>query len=111
MGLLEQHQEFIHYETDKIEMGISEAKEFTVDKPHYHTKNLEINYILDGTVKVLHNGEETVFHQGDIFIIEKNERYITKLDKGSKILFIKTPGGNDKIIDTEFNNENWTKEF
>ena len=84
-GRLKKEQPFLKHIDDDIEIGISNYVTFTADKPHMHTQCTEHNYVLRGKMKVkLLDGscEEYEFS-------EKNEA-------GTRVLFIKSPGINDK---------------
>ncbi len=90
--------EYIH--TDAYEIGLTEYSVYTFEKPHCHTFNNEYNYVLEGQIKVLllKEGKETVFGAGDLFVITPNEPYVCKGIGGTRILFSKVPGGNDKVL-------------
>ena len=86
--------------TDGYEIGISYYKEDTFDAPHVHLSNDEYNYIIEGSVKIylFKEDKEYTFSKGDMFIILKDEAYATKAQKGTKVIFSKYPGGNDKKL-------------
>lgn len=86
--------------TDGYEIGISSYKEDTFDAPHVHLANDEYNYIIEGSVKIyiFKENKEYVFNKGDMFIISKDEAYAAKAKKGTKVIFSKFPGGNDKKL-------------
>ncbi len=89
-----------HIQTDGYEIGISQYREFTFEKPHIHSFNHEYNFVLEGQIKVLllRTGQEILLKKGDLFLIEPNEPYVGKSLPGTKTLFSKTPGGNDKVL-------------
>lgn len=99
-GKLKSDNSVDHFDFQKYEMGISDYKEFKADAPHVHLNNYEYNYVLEGQIKVLlvEEGKEYTFHRGDIFLIEPNMKYATKCLGGTRILFTKVPGGNDKVL-------------
>ena len=89
-----------HIPTSAYEIGISDYKKFTCDAPHIHTFNTEYNYVLEGEIKILliDKNQEFHFKKGDLFVIYLNEPYVGKSQAGTKTLFSKVPGGNDKEL-------------
>ncbi len=89
-----------HVQTDGYELGMTDYPVFTCEKAHVHTVNREFNYVISGAVKILLLNErvEYVFYAGDLFVIDKNEPHIGKELPGTRILFSKVPGGNDKVL-------------
>lgn len=89
-----------HVPTPAYEIGISDYKTYTCDAPHIHTFNTEFNYVLEGEIKVLliEKNQEFHFKKGDLFVIHPDEPYIGKSLAGTKTLFSKVPGGNDKQL-------------
>lgn len=89
-----------HIKTDGYEIGISYYPQFSVDKPHYHYYNTEYNYVISGEMKVLLIKEEKQIQlkTGDLLVIHPDEPYICKSLPGTKVLFSKVPGGNDKVV-------------
>ncbi len=84
-----------------IEIGISYYEYFTADKPHVHPVCTDYSYVLDGQVKImlLDGSMEThTFNKGDFYMIPPGQPHVTKNCEGTKILFIKSPGMNDKTI-------------
>ena len=100
-----------HIPTDGFELGISDYKAFTAEAAHTHTENGEYNYILAGHLKVyiFHEKKEYTLSAGDLFLIEPHMPYCTKALAGTRVLFAKTPGGNDKQLNPELDAllENW----
>ncbi len=90
-----------HIHTDAYEIGITEYKEYTAEKPHRHTFNDEYNYVIEGRIKVLLLSEkrEEEFGTGDLFVITPNEPYACKATAGTRVIFSKVPGGNDKVLE------------
>lgn len=99
-GNLNRNQPFEHIKTSDLEIGISNYQDFTSDMPHEHIWNNEYNIILQGEIKVYIFNEhmEYIFHKDDLFLIEPNMQYIVKANKDTQVLFIKSPGGNDKKL-------------
>lgn len=106
-GRLSREQKHLKHIDDDIEIGVSLYKEFTADKPHMHPVATEHGYVLQGSVKVKlldGSGREYQFNEGDFFVLRTGIGYATKNAKNTKVLFIKSPGINDKTlvkIDTE----------
>ena len=89
-----------HYEED-AEIGMSYYKEFTADKPHMHPICTEHAYVLEGALRILlldGSKKEYEFLPGDFFALEPDVPYAGKNKAGTRILFIKTPGANDKTL-------------
>ena len=97
-GNLKEPSPLKHIQTDGYEIGISQYEKRTVEKRHLHRWNTEYNYIIRGRVDVFVNDECYSFTEGDLFIIEPNEPYSVIAEKGTKVIFSKLPGGNDKEL-------------
>ena len=98
-GHLQRPQPHLQHIEDDIEVGISHYRTFTADKPHVHPVATEHGYILQGCLRLrLLDGseQEQEFHAGDFFVLQPGIGYATKSAPGTKILFIKAPGINDK---------------
>lgn len=99
-GHLEKPQILQHIDDD-IEIGISQYREFTANIPHMHPIATEHNYILEGCIRIrLCDGSdaELEFKAGDFFVLRPGTPYASKNAAGTKILFVKTPGINDKTV-------------
>ena len=115
-GDLKNFTDLNYIKTSGLEIGISKYKEFKYDKAHLHKWNNEYNYVLEGEIKVYIFSEAKEYHfkKGDLFNIEPNMAYMTKSIAVTDILFVKSPGGNDKsLIDISDNNQflEWTKSW
>ena len=100
-GNLTKEQKHLPYIADDIEVGISNYTEFTADKPHMHPVATEHGYILQGALRIKRldsNQEAEEFRTGDFFVIQKGIPYASKSIAGTKVLFIKSPGINDKTV-------------
>lgn len=99
-GKLSDPEDFEFVETDGLEIGISHYDQFTVEKAHLHKWNQEYNFIMKGKVKVylFDENKEYEFHQDDMYVIEPGMSYITKAQAGTEVIFVKSPGGNDKEL-------------
>lgn len=85
---------------DGLEIGISHYDSFTAEKAHFHKWNTEYNIVKKGTVKVyvFEERKEYVLNEDDMYVIEPGKAYITKAQPGTEVLFVKSPGGNDKEL-------------
>ena len=110
-GRLTREQVHLPCITDDIEIGISHYKTFTADKPHAHPVATEHGYVLQGAVRFKQlSGEmnEYEFRTGDFFVVQKGTPYATKNMAGTKVLFIKSPGINDKtLVDIDYETKVW----
>ena len=98
-GHLQRPHPHLQHIEDDIEVGISHYKEFTADKPHVHPVATEHGYVLEGSLRLLlldGSDREAQFNAGDFFVLQPGVGYATKNAAGTKILFIKSPGINDK---------------
>ena len=88
-----------HIDAD-IEVGTSVYREFTADKPHVHPVCTEYNCVLSGAVRLLDisAGEEHEFCAGDFWVLRPGTPYATKNAAGTRVLFIKAPSENDKML-------------
>lgn len=114
-GHLQREQPHLQHIDDDIEIGISFYREFTADKPHMHPIATEHSYILQGCLRLrLLDGSnmEYEFHKGDLFVLRPSVGYATKCAPDTKILFIKSPAGNDKtLIEPDRKTEEWLKSW
>lgn len=99
-GKLSVPQPVEHIPTDGLEIGISRYRSFMAEKPHLHSSNTEYNLVRSGEVKVWLPKEqkEYTLGAGDLFVIEPDMPYATKAVAGTEVLFVKSPGGNDKVL-------------
>ena len=89
-----------HIPTDGYEIGISHYRQFTFEQAHLHSYNREFNYVMEGSIKIflLREEKEYEFHAGDLFVINVDEPYVGKSAPGTRVIFSKVPGGNDKVL-------------
>ena len=82
----------------QLEIGITDYKEFTVEKPHVHDQTHEYQYMLQGETEYMNvdTGEVFRFSEGDFYYIPTHTPYAQKSKPGTRILCIKTPSLNDK---------------
>lgn len=106
-GKLMREQKYLRHIDDDIEIGVSYYEEFTADKPHMHPVATEHGYILQGSMRMRildGSNNEFQFLAGDFFVLRPGVAYATKNAADTKILFIKSPGINDKTV-IELNDE------
>lgn len=110
-GHLSVPQPSLKHIDDDIEIGMSLYKEFTADTPHVHPVCTEHAYILQGAIRIKlldGSGEEQEFKAGDFFLLRPGTPYATKNAPGTQVLFIKSPGMNDKtIVETDEETKKW----
>ena len=99
-GDLAEPEAFESVKTDGLEIGVSHYDVNTAEKAHFHKWNHEYNVIRKGAVKVyvFNEHKEYEFHQDDMYVIEPGMEYVTKAIAGTEVLFVKSPGGNDKEL-------------
>lgn len=110
-GRLSLPQSMPHLDQD-LEMGMSYYARFTCDKPHLHDCNCEFNYIAEGETHLLDlaSGKVWVLPAGSAFILKPNTPYVTKHTAGTRVVFFKAPGGNDKrIVNVPPEAEEWMR--
>lgn len=113
-GNLAMPQQLKNIQDNDVEVGLTCYTEYKCEKPHYHTRCTEYQYVLSGESKYLdlETGTEYKVGQGDFFVIRPFTKYYQKSVKGTKILFFKSPGGNDKTeIELEKIYSDWGKEY
>ena len=101
VGQLKLPQSLSHIDDGNIEIGITDYKEYTSEPPHSHKVAFEYQYMISGETKYLDidTNEETYYTAGDFYRIEPGTKYAQKALGGTTILFVKTPPGNDKIVE------------
>ena len=113
-GHLGRPQILDHFDED-IEIGMSYYEEFTADKPHVHPVCAEHGYVLEGALRIrLLDGskKEFEFLPGDFFALEPGIPYAGKNKKGTRILFIKAPGMNDKtLVEPDEETKKWLNKW
>ena len=100
VGHLSRPQGLCHIEDENIEVGITSYREYKSEPAHFHPIVTEYQYVIMGNTKYidLKSNEELEFKTGDFFMIPSGTPYAQKSTGGTVILFIKTPGGNDKTL-------------
>lgn len=114
VGELALPQELEYLRDSHVEAGITEYKEYTIEKPHYHTTTTEYIYVISGESKYMNvnTREETFVKQGDFYVIHSGITYAQKSNAGLKVIFFKYPSGNDKIcVEDDGSLEEWYSIF
>lgn len=110
-GMLQNPQHELEYIEDDIEIGISRYKKFTPDVPHMHPVATEHAYVLEGSMRVKlldGSGKEYEINAGDFFVLRPQNAYATKNQAGTTVLFVKSPGGNDKyVVEVDEETKKW----
>ena len=100
VGNLKLPQKLDFINSEALEVGISSYAEYTEEVPHLHTAANEYQYVISGWTKYCNTDtlEEFEFKKGDFYAIETGTPYAQKCKAGTKILFIKVPSVNDKVL-------------
>lgn len=98
-GSLNEPQALRHLDDGELEVGISVYPTDTVDTPHRHERAREYQYVLAGRLDILELGSGRVhtLRAGDFYVIERQTAYAQRVAAGTRVLFWKNPGGNDKV--------------
>lgn len=113
VGNLKLPQDLDHIYDGNVEVGMAYYKEFTSDIPHVHEKVTEYQLILKGysEIKNLITGEVTELSEGDFYVVQKETPYAQKSSEGTKLIFFKFPGVNDKeIVEIDDLTKSWLEE-
>ena len=114
VGDLQKPQALQHVPNSLIEIGITRYEnEGKLEAPHRHKQAFEFQYMMAGLTAYLDltTAEEHVFRKGDFYVIEPGAVYAQKSARGTEILFIKVPPGNDKVpVDITPEVEAWFRE-
>lgn len=117
-GRLSKPEAINHILTEGLEIGVSHYETFTAEKAHVHLWNNEYNFVRSGSVKVyvFDEQKEYEFHQDDMYVIEPGMGYITKALPDTEVVFVKSPGGNDKQLLSQTDairrwGENWDEKM
>lgn len=100
VGDLALPQKLAYLHDPNVEVGMTEYKKYTVEKPHYHELTTEYMYVIEGKSRYLlcETKEEFEVRKGDFYLIRKGVVYAQKSLPGLKLLFFKYPSGNDKVV-------------
>ncbi len=110
VGDLKLPQTIQHIENKDVEIGISAYKHNEIEEAHYHTDQIEFQYMIYGKTEYINldTNEKFLFTEGDFYCIETGTKYTQRIYGKTKILFIKLPAINDKqLVDIEKNIQNW----
>lgn len=113
-GNLGRPQEVLPHVADTaLEMGMSFYEGFTCDSPHLHETNFEFNYIAEGETHLydITEDREWVLPAGSAFVLRPQTPYVTKHAAGTRVVFFKAPGGNDKrVVEVPPHVRSWMEE-
>lgn len=100
VGNLKLPQTMQHIVNTDVEIGISAYKKNDIEEAHYHTDQIEFQYMIEGKTEYINidTQEKFVFTEGDFYCIETGTKYAQRIYGKTKILFIKLPAVNDKKI-------------
>lgn len=84
---------------EPTEVGITRYEKLTVDQPHLHTFNVDFTYVVEGsfTVRIIPTGEVRELRKNGLCVIEPGLAHVCVAQPGTQVLFVKIPGGNDKV--------------
>lgn len=112
-GNLSLPQELSEIPDKNLEVGISDYPNSSIENPHTHSEVTEYQYMLKGMTEYfdLDTQEKYRFIKGDFYVIHPGTKYAQRIKQGTRILFFKHPGKNDKI-NLKYNStvEEWLKE-
>jgi len=105
LGNLKRPQKLDYIFDSNVEIGITKYSKNESEKGHYHTKATEYHLVISGFTKYLdlETFQEYEFRKGDFYVIRPDTKYGQKSKKGTEILFIKVPSGDDKtgVLESE----------
>ena len=103
-GNIERPIELEEIKTEDVEISLYK-KQPQQGKAHYHVKQTEYVYMLEGKTEFLEikTGVIHVFGRGDFFCISPMTQYREIILEPVKIIVIKIPAKNDKIVLEEKN--------
>ena len=111
-GNLSLPQELKEIKDNNIEVGISDYKKDNYENPHTHSKVTEYQYMLQGMTEYLDLDTNEIhrFIKGDFYVIHPGTKYAQRIKKGTRIIFFKYPGLNDKVnLNTDKIVDSWIK--
>ena len=110
VGNLKFPQLLQHIPSDKIEIGISDYKDNEIENAHFHPEQTEYQLVLWGKTEYLDlDLKETIcFSEGDFYCIIPFTKYAQRIYGKTRILFIKLPAINDKVV---IEHDPFTKEW
>lgn len=100
VGNLSKPQKLSFIKDDRLEIGLSSYETSQSETVHVHDVATEYQYMISGWTEYLdiNTNEVTEFRQGDFYAILPGTTYAQRVKAGTKILFIKTPSLNDKVL-------------
>ncbi len=100
VGSLQLPQILEHIDSKDIEIGITDYKNATYENPHWHMTQKEYQYVLSGETTYTNSitNKKYTYKKGDFYAIYPEICYEQLSISGTRILFIKYPAINDKIV-------------
>ena len=100
VGDLKESQKMDFVKTAELEVGISNYPRGKVEPAHTHTVCNEYQYMLSGYTEYLNvdTGVVHCFKKGDFYFIPSGVKYVQRAKENTRILFIKVPSKNDKVL-------------
>ena len=97
-GNLSRPQLLVQLEDQELEVGISTYPRDKIDAAHCHPFAREYQFVIAGRLEILDLGSREVVElgMGDFYVIERRTPYVQKIWAGTRVLFFKNPGVNDK---------------
>lgn len=113
VGNLQLPQIIQHIENTDVEIGISAYKKNEIEEAHYHTDQIEFQYMIEGKTEYVNidTNEKFIFKEGDFYCIETGSKYAQRIYGKTRILFIKLPAINDKqLIEVQDEVKSWLED-
>ena len=100
VGNLKLPQMLQHVHSDNIEIGISDYEDNEIENAHFHPEQTEYQLVLWGKTEYLDLDLREIFcfSGGDFYCIKPFTKYAQRIYGKTRILFIKTPAINDKVL-------------
>lgn len=100
VGDLARPQAIEHVPDTRIEIGITAYRDASGEAPHRHSDATEYQYVITGRTQYLDldSGVTHEFRAGDFYAISPATTYAQRSSAGTRILFVKTPAGDDKQL-------------
>jgi len=100
VGELARPQELGNATVGATEIGIVDYAEVAVEPPHFHPENGEFVYVLAGRILMRDLVTDQVHRlgPGDFLAMAPGHPHAQKSAAGTRLLFVKSPGGNDKTL-------------
>lgn len=114
LGLPQPLLEHIGCLDSPVEVGVTRYDRPTADRPHMHRWNVDIVFVIRGSyaMRNLGTGEARVLTEGGLYAVEPNTPHACVAAPGTEVLFVKVPGGNDKVeVELDPESERWVQQM